>query len=84
MIQVLESHELGMVAEQAGGDGTLGGSSELCGVLIRDGMRCGTLQHRFSDLVADDAIRSDVSGCAVDACEVVGEGWTFAFWPASP
>ena len=73
MRAVLESRRVGEEAAWTSADGTYGGVSELRRVYERDGMRCGELRHRFVG-------RAGRAGTYdVEACDVPGEGWKFAF-----
>lgn len=73
MRTVLESQEVGERAAWTSNDGSFGGVSELQRTYSRDGMRCGALRHRFVGAAGDAGIFD------VEACEVPGEGWKFAF-----
>jgi hypothetical protein len=73
MRTVLDSQSVGEAAAWTSEDGTFGGVSELQRTYTRDGLRCGTLRHRFLGR-AGEAGTYEVEGC-----EVPGEGWKFAF-----
>ena len=73
MRTVLESQEVGEQAAWTSTDGSFGGVSELQRTYTRDGMRCGALRHRFVGAAGDAGIFD------VEACDVPGEGWKFAF-----
>ncbi len=73
MIVVLESGEVGRIADWTSDDGTFGGTSELVRSFERDGMRCGEVRHVFA------GSSSGRSRFDVPACDVPGEGWKFAF-----
>jgi len=73
MREVLESQEVGATSSWESTSGTYGGTSELTRTYSRDGMRCGELSHGFQE-------RGDAIGrFDVQACDVPGEGWKFAF-----
>lgn len=73
MRAVLESQSVGETAAWTSEDGTFGGVSELRRTYTRDGMRCGELRHRFVGRTAE------AGTYMVEACDVPGEGWKFAF-----
>ena len=73
MRTVLESQSVGERAAWTSADGTFGGVSELRRTYTRDGMRCGELRHRFLGRAGEAGTYT------VDACDVPGEGWKFAF-----
>jgi surface antigen len=73
MRDVLESGGVGETAAWTSEDGTFGGVSELRRTYSRDGMRCGELRHRFVGRAGDAGVYE------IQACDVPGEGWKFAF-----
>ncbi|MFP4125092.1 MAG: hypothetical protein ACLFU0_00380 [Alphaproteobacteria bacterium] len=73
MRTVLESQSVGERAAWTSEDETFGGVSQLRRTYRRDDMRCGELRHRFLG-------RAAAAGTyTVEACDVPGEGWKFAF-----